>query len=743
ARVWHAASKEWRHCDTFSVPVKSETGEVIEWVGTTTDVEDRYQREALEHLRSDDERTRLAEAAARLGSWEWDLRRNFVWSPGMSTLFGARYPGSGRNQIIDEVMGPVHPDDRQSLFATFANAARECRGIDVEYRVAGAEGQTRWLNARASYLPATESAPARMVGVTIDITDQVEAREALSRASAATSEALALVDAVLDRTPAAVALFDKDMRWLRINAAAAEMDGLPVEAHIGRRLEELLPDIGPRAAETYREVWRTGKAIPAVEISGETPAQPGVVRTWAHSAVPIRDDKGRVTAVAVIGYEFTERKRAEEALRKAEQQERLLSQVTKAMIEPLDEPQTLSLGARLAVPGFADVCALFLFDQPSLPGAGWGTAGDAGDQALLSSLEIRDWFARPGSDERVSEMLMGGSSVLMASSEDVLACAPSKEARDRAARGGLTSLICVPLWRHGKAIGVAAFAMIKSGRKYEASDVAVAQDLAERIAIVVENARLIAQLRETAEDLRHANAAKDDFLGMVTHELKSPLTTIIGNADLLKRPSFTMTEEDRKQAIEDVNRSAATLERLINDLLELARLERGHALPVEPVIVRRIISGLVESRPRLNSEREITLHTKARITPVLAVPGYIEEIVANFISNADKYSPEGKEIEVEVHRQGSEVVIEVLDRGPGISAEDAEHIFEPFYRSPRTAGLASGLGIGLALCKRLVDAQGGRIWVRPREGGGSAFGFALPALAEESKHAGRTAAALR
>jgi PAS domain S-box-containing protein len=726
ARVWHAGSQSWRHCDTFAVPVKSESGDVIEWIGTTTDVEDRIQREALEHLRASDERTRVAESAARLGMWEWDLESGFVWSDGMAGVFGVRQSGAGKNETIDELLNLIHPDDRQRVVGAFDEARRNRHRLDTEYRVSSPEGGLRWLYARGSYLEASASGPARMVGVTMDITDQVEAREALARASAETANALALVDAVLDNTPTGVALFDKQMRWLRINAAGAETIGLAAEALVGRCLEEVLPGVGEVATARYREVWRSGLAMPPEEISGETPAQPGVLRWWDQSAVPVKDRSGRVQALAVIFNEVTERKRLEDALRRREQRERFLSQVTRGMMESLDQRNALNRVSHLAVPEFADVSAFVVFDQPQLDRLAWMATGREEEQDLLKRLEMRDWFARPGSSERMAQMLLLGNAAFMPSEEAVKRCAPSNALRKRAGQLGLRSLISVPLVLRSSTIGAAMFAMTHSGRNFDEADLALARDLAERVSIAVENVRLVRELQEAAENLRHANAAKDDFLGMVSHELKSPLTTIKGNASILQHSAQRMSDADRAQALDDVASSADRLDRLIDNMLVLARLEHGQRMEPEPSILPRIARRVVEEYRRKRPERPIKVNSRHAEMPVVAAAESVEQVVRNLLSNADKYSADREPIDINIWSRDGEVCLDVLDRGPGISAEEAERIFEPFYRSARTAGRAAGIGVGLALCKRVIEAQRGRLWAKPRRGGGSVFGFALP-----------------
>jgi two-component system, OmpR family, sensor histidine kinase KdpD len=120
---------------------------------------------------------------------------------------------------------------------------------------------------------------------------------------------------------------------------------------------------------------------------------------------------------------------------------------------------------------------------------------------------------------------------------------------------------------------------------------------------------------------------------------------------------------------------------------------------------------------------------------VAAEPNYLEQILQNLISNAIKYSPPGSPIDIQARREEGCVAISVLDRGSGIAPEEMERIFEPFFRSSSTAGQAAGIGLGLSVCKRLVDAQGGELWARPREGGGTEIGFSLPMYEDEDEPA--------
>jgi PAS domain S-box-containing protein len=237
----------------------------------------------------------------------------------------------------------------------------------------------------------------------------------------------------------------------------------------------------------------------------------------------------------------------------------------------------------------------------------------------------------------------------------------------------------------------------------------------------------ITEIKEVEEALRAANQAKDEFLGLVSHELKTPMTIILGNALLLSRAT---TEEDRLAMAADIRQEAERLHQIIENMLALARVDAGSSIEPEPVAVRRLTDRVVASHRTRHPWRQITTTYEDGLPAALAVPTYVEQVLVNFLNNAEKYSAKDTPIDVVARTRGGYVHVAVLDRGAGIPADEADAVFSPFYRSSRTADTASGFGIGLAVCKRLVEAQDGRIWLLPRPGGGSEFGFSLPVADE-------------
>ena len=213
------------------------------------------------------------------------------------------------------------------------------------------------------------------------------------------------------------------------------------------------------------------------------------------------------------------------------------------------------------------------------------------------------------------------------------------------------------------------------------------------------------QNEELVAQLRQANEAKDEFLGLLSHELRTSMTLIYGGIKAIRRMSGRLDAEETVALLENVEQETDSLYRMIEDLLNLARLELGEQLTTEPVLVQHVIQKFARSFSHNRPHREVLVDVPDDLEPVLAEPTYVEQILRNLMSNAEKYSPPESPVEAE---------------------EEAEAVFERFYRSRQTPRRARGMGMGLTVCKRLVEAQRGRIWLAPRDGGGLEVSFTLP-----------------
>ncbi|HEY7590049.1 MAG TPA: ATP-binding protein [Candidatus Limnocylindrales bacterium] len=243
---------------------------------------------------------------------------------------------------------------------------------------------------------------------------------------------------------------------------------------------------------------------------------------------------------------------------------------------------------------------------------------------------------------------------------------------------------------------------------------------------VSERAEAERALRQAAQALEASNAVKDEFLGLVSHELRTPVTTIFGNARLLRDRGERLSDDARQAMIADIAHDSERLLGIIENMLLLTRLESGPQPDLEPNILAHVVREAIDSFERRHPGRKVALVAEPRHVIVEADRTYIELLLENLLGNADKYSPAGSAIDVRIEVHDGEAHVAVLDRGIGLSDVEPAQIFAPFYRGAEAKRQASGIGIGLAVCRRVAEAQGGRIWARSRAGGGSEFGFALP-----------------
>ena len=259
--------------------------------------------------------------------------------------------------------------------------------------------------------------------------------------------------------------------------------------------------------------------------------------------------------------------------------------------------------------------------------------------------------------------------------------------------------------------------------------------LAQTAAIAIQNVELFERMERLAVDLSRANAIKDELLGLVSHELRTPLTTIVGMTEVLRRRS---TDADSASVLDDIAGEADRLQRLIENMLVLARIE-SDKLAFEPILLQRTVPAQIAEVRRRYPEREIRLDIPDTMLPVIAQPTYVEQIIHNLLTNAAKYSRPGSPIEIRAVEREPVAAILVLDKGEVVDPTELPRLFEPFFRSSRARHM-SGAGLGLAVCKRLVEAQSGEIWARAREGGGLELGFTLPLFDEEADLAAGDAA---
>ncbi len=234
--------------------------------------------------------------------------------------------------------------------------------------------------------------------------------------------------------------------------------------------------------------------------------------------------------------------------------------------------------------------------------------------------------------------------------------------------------------------------------------------------------------RKTAERaVNESMTIKDQFIGLVSHELRTPIATILGNTQLLIQRGDRLSDENKRQSLTDVLGEARRLERIVENLLLLSRMDTGRELRTEPVSLPLLVESVVSTILHRSTGHGIATAFEPDLPTVLVEPTLVSLLLENLVGNAAKYSPADAAIEVSVRcNNAGDPEVSILDRGIGIEEADAEKLFTAFYRSKEATQWATGMGLGLAVCSRIVQAHGGEIRARRREGGGSIFSFTLP-----------------
>jgi signal transduction histidine kinase len=302
------------------------------------------------------------------------------------------------------------------------------------------------------------------------------------------------------------------------------------------------------------------------------------------------------------------------------------------------------------------------------------------------------------------------------------------------------SFIAVPIIVQEKILGVLATSISHPGRQFTQADLRLAMALADRAALAIENSRLYAQerrLRQELEDLnqkvQEANRLKTEFVTVVTHELRSPLTSIAGYLDLLLEDGHEGAAA-REEYLQIVKRNADRLLRLINDLLDLARLEAGKLelkrVPLDLEGLIREVSGAL--RPQIEAKgQHLHLDLATPLPAVTGDPERLTQILLNLVANAHKYTPQGGNITVATRAERAGVGIAVQDTGIGLSAEEQQQLFTKFFRAQHPlVQEAGGTGLGLAIARALVDLHGGTLTVVSAPGQGAIFKVTLPAATD-------------
>lgn len=514
--------------------------------------------------------------------------------------------------------------------------------------------------------------------------------------------------------------------------------------------QEHLPDIvlldlhmpyldGFAVMEQLLELVPPGDFVPILVLTADITAEAkrralsGGAKDFLSKPFDLGEVLQRITNLLETRHLHREEQEARRAAEAAEGRARILAEAGRILATSFDYHTTLSSLARLAVPTVADYAVVdVLQEDGSIARVGVAHV----DPAKEPLLRVTDHLAAgrlPSSHPEMGALVEGRETLVTdITQETIEAMAAGEEHLRIIGELAPTSLIAVPLQVPGRVIGSLVLAAAESGRRFDAADFRLAQELAGRAAMAVESARLY----HAAERALHA---RDEMLSIVAHDLRNPLNAIILGVEgvLEDLPQAQLPVE--YQTLQTVRVSARRMDRLIHDLLEVARIESGKLrIEPHPERISFIIDEAVAMMRPMAAAQGLELISRAdRSLPhVYADGSRILQVISNLMGNAIKFTPSGGKVSIEADLAGNEVLVVVSDTGAGIAPEQLPHLFARHWQgSDRDR---RGIGLGLAIAKGIIESHRGRIWVESQRGEGSRFYFTVPLPEETGSEAMRS-----
>jgi len=564
-------------------------------------------------------------------------------------------------------------------------------------------GPPRWLALAAELQPLPDG-QVEVALLGLDRTEPERTREALRDSEAKFAGIISIAaDAIVS--------VDELQRIVVFNAGAEKIFGWEAKEVLGQSLDLLIPQ---RFRDHHRVEMKTFAQGPVVARKmGERQADVWGLRKNgeefpAEASISKLEISGRMLLTAAMR-DVTER-------RALEAEQRFLAELGVRLGESLDPQETLVTVAKLAVPFLADFCVADLVEGEAQLRRVAVAHADPAQEAAAERL--RRFLLAPEGPSLGATALRRREPILISELVPGELESVTQGPEHLAAVRALSprSLIAAPLFARGRALGVLLFVGVT--RRYGPEALRLARELASRASSAIENARLF-------EAAQQALRARDEVLRVVAHDLRNPLNTIGLAAGGLAKGGLDPAGV-RKRA-EGILRSSARMGRMIEDLLDVARIEAGKlALARAAIAPAELLEATIEAERLLAVAAGLSLECVAcpPLPYVWADRDRLGQVLENLIGNAIKFTSTGGSIRVGAKAEPGEVVFFVADTGMGISPEQQARLFDRFWQARGTD--RRGAGLGLAICKGIVEGHGGRIWVESVPGQGSTFSFSVP-----------------
>ncbi len=756
------SGSEYRDMLVRAVPLRDETGGVSEWVGTCADITERRRMEREEAERAS-QRSAIFEAMAD-SVLVYDVGGRILQAnPAARQLFGLDLDPNYATYALEERMRRmlIRDERGRSLPPDEWPQSRVVRGevltgeLARDYVLRSLAGHDVQANASGAPIHDVSGAITGAVCIFRDVTE----RRRLEREVA---ERAATLEGIFEAMADAVFVFDRDDHITAMNGAARRiLERYQKEGYTARPIQEWAILRDEQGEPIAPEQWPTVRMLRGETLVGADAAEV-LARNFdgrdfwlSISGAPVRDLEGTIAGAVWVVRDVTDRRRLEQRTRHA--LDALLEMALMLVSLPRESHTEPDVARAVTDASTAQAELAGLHPNTDLA----RTARQLAELAVsvLGCGRIALATVDPESDVMVPVTIVGlppereaawwsgwypgctladrmGSDVArrLHAGDPVILDPRQPEHYDRLQPYGVGALLVVPLDVGELIVGAMAVEFGDVAHLYTPQETALAQAVARLAALVFERERL---LRERAEAqgkvlaLREANRRMDDFLSIASHELRTPVTVIKANIQILARRAAGSANQTDARLLERTERQVGRLARLVDDLVDVSRIHAGRLeLREEPCDLAAVVAEAVEEQRLAHPDRRISLDVPdARPVPVYGDPDRLGQVVTNYLTNALKYSPEIEPISVRLRVDGSRAHVEVCDRGPGLSEEARRQVWDLFYRAPGVqvlSGSGVGLGLGLHISRVLVERHGGEVGVESATGRGACFWFAMP-----------------
>lgn len=574
---------------------------------------------------------------------------------------------------IDEMMG-TNLDEFSSAEMMYVknNLMEELKNtgiIEFDADFKEKDGTIRYYNIKSNIV--SREGRGRVHSFLRDVTKRREMEEVLHESENTAQKRLREIEAIYNSAPIGLCVLDRNLRFVRINDRMAEINGFSTKEHIGKTIQEIIPDLAEQGEAAAKEIFERKNNVVGREFSGITPAQPGVLRTWIEEWYPLKDSSHQIIGINVAALEITEIKKAEKALKKSEEKLRL-----------------------------------------AIEGAGAGMwLWDLENDMIEWTNEYKHIFGvNPVPDTSFSNIL----NVVHPDDQEKV-----KDAIQKTLQFGEDFKIEMrTIWQDGTvhwAYSLGKLLYDPHGKPKEIIG----------IAINTTSGRIAEQeLQETLKQLKRSNAELEQFAYVASHDLQEPLRMITSFLQLLQRRYEHQLDSDAHEFIQFAVDGATRMQEMVNDLLAYSRIERKTG-KFEDVNTEDILKQITFDSRLLIEENNADI-SYDNLPVVRADYPQMVQVFQNLLSNSIKYNDQERpKIHISAEKRDNDWVFKVEDNGIGIDPKHGERVFKIFQRL-HARDEYDGTGIGLAIVKRIIERHGGVIWYDSQPGQGSTFYFNIP-----------------